>query len=77
MSADIAQNISSLVCSSYLNSNVTVHFVYFYFWFCVKLVTSCTELNLFSHCYLITWCNIIDFVLFVLAKWACLDAGEY
>ena len=55
MSADIARNLWSLVCSC-LNSYWTFHFSHFWFFF-FKLVAFCTEFNLFTP---------ICFVLFMI-----------
>ena len=68
MSADIAQNLWSLVCSC-LNSYWAFHLFPLLIFF--KLVTFCTEFNLFTPIYFVLF-MIIFSPIFVITKWATL-----
>ena len=69
MSAHIARNLWSLVCSC-LNSYCTF-FIFSHFWFFFKYVAFCTGFNLLTPLFILTYI-IMDLPIFVIAEWATL-----
>ena len=69
MSADIARNLWSLVCSC-LNSYCTF-FIFSHFWFFFKYVAFCTGFNLLTPLFMLPYI-IMDLPIFVIAEWATL-----